>query len=223
MASARIRHLEELAALRDELAAARERADQEDPPQLGPGPLPDEAAGSGDFRDAMGELGVRPLQPTARVHHAPRRHPPHAASRARDDAAVLVESVSDEIDVEHLLDTDEALSYRRPGIGPDVLRRLRRGEWVIQNEIDLHGLRVDDARAALGGFLREAVKRGVRCVRVVHGKGLRSKDRTPILKSKVRGWLAQRDAVIAFCQARGSEGGAGALIVLLRPAGTPKA
>lgn len=221
MASARLRHLEDLAALRDQLAtrepAQRARAAH------GPPPPRHEAQAEGNFRDAMHELGVQPLKPAPRVHHAPRHHPPDANSRARDDAAVLAESVSDEIDVDRLLDTDESLSYRRPGIGPDVLRKLRRGAWVIQNEIDLHGLRVEQARAALGTFLRDAIKRGQRCVRVVHGKGLGSKDRTPVLKGKVRAWLAQRDEVIAFCQARGAEGGAGALVVLLRPSGNGKA
>ena len=115
------------------------------------------------------------------------------------------------------LDTDDSLSYRRTGIGPDVLRRLRRGEWIIQDQLDLHGHRVEEARDALGEFLREVVRRGLRCVRVVHGKGLGSKGREPVLKAKVRGWLVQRDDVIAFCQARGADGGAGALIVLLRP------
>jgi len=220
VASARLRNLEDLAALRDELAA-REPSQRARVARESPRPR-HEAQAEGNFHDAMHELGVRPLNQAARVFHAPRRHPPHAQSRARDDAAVLAESVSDEIDVDRLLDTDEALSYRRSGIGPDVLRKLRRGEWVIQREIDLHGLRVDEARAALGTFLREGIKRGLRCVRVVHGKGLGSKDRTPVLKNKVRGWLAQRDEVIAFCQARGAEGGAGALIVLLRPAGAVK-
>jgi DNA-nicking Smr family endonuclease len=215
----RLRQLGDLAGLRDRLAErdrlqrqrkvedeARERRAREE---------------AGDFLGAMDELGVAPLAPTARVEHPPRRLPPHAHSRARDDAAVMVESVSD--DVDRLLDTDDALSYRRPGVGPDVLRKLRRGEWVIQAEIDLHGLRVDEARTALGSFLREAIKRGLRCARVVHGKGLGSKDRTPVLKNKVRGWLMQRDEVIAFCQARPAEGGAGALVVLLRPAAAAKA
>jgi DNA-nicking Smr family endonuclease len=99
-----------------------------------------------------------------------------------------------------------------------VLRKLRRGDWVIQDEIDLHGCRTDEARELLAGFLREAVKRGVRCVRIVHGKGLGSKDKQPVLKGKTRVWLAQRDEVIAFCQARPAEGGSGALVALLKPA-----
>jgi DNA-nicking Smr family endonuclease len=167
------------------------------------------------FREAV--RGVEPLAPAGRHDAAPPAPAPHPRQRERDDAAVLRESVSDDIDVETLLDTDDSLSYRRSGIGPDVLRRLRRGEWIIQDQLDLHGHRVEEARDALGEFLREVVRRGLRCVRVVHGKGLGSKGREPVLKSKVRGWLVQRDDVIAFCQARGADGGAGALIVLLRP------
>ncbi|MFN9187167.1 MAG: Smr/MutS family protein, partial [Betaproteobacteria bacterium] len=142
--------------------------------------------------------------------------------RLRDEQEVLADSLSDEIDALSLLDTDDALSFAAPGIGPDVLRRLRRGEWSIQAHIDLHGHRVDEARHALGQFLRQAVRAGLRCVRVVHGKGLGSRDRQPVLKGKVRNWLVQREEVIAFCQARPIDGGSGALVVLLRP-GQPRA
>jgi DNA-nicking Smr family endonuclease len=220
MAGERLRNLGDLASLRDELAE-RDRIELQRQAEA----LAREQQArreAGNFLEAMDELGVAPLAPNERVEHAPRKHPPHARSRAQDDAAALVESVSDEIDIERLLDTDDALSYRGPGIGPDVLRKLRRGEWVIQAQIDLHGLRVDEARSALSVFLRDAVKRGLRCVRVVHGKGLGSKGRTPVLKNKTRGWLMQREEVIAFCQARPAEGGAGALVVLLRPATPPK-
>jgi DNA-nicking Smr family endonuclease len=175
-----------------------------------------------DFHDAMQALGnVAPLVPHGRRHHPPAPHPPRPAQRLRDEQDVLQASVSDEIDVDSLLETDESLSFRRPGIGPDTLRRLRRGEWSIQDQVDLHGHRVDEARVALVSFLRDALKRGLRCVRVVHGKGLGSKDRAPVLKGKVRAWLAQRDEVIAFCQARPAEGGGGALVVLLRPVSAP--
>jgi DNA-nicking Smr family endonuclease len=111
------------------------------------------------------------------------------------------------------------MSFRRPGIGIDVARKLRRGHWSIQSEIDLHGLRRDDAREALSAFLRDAVTRGVRCVRVVHGKGLGSPGKTPVLKGKVHGWLVQKNEVLAFVQARADEGGAGAVVVLLKPGG----
>lgn len=142
---------------------------------------------------------------------------PEPRQRALDEQSVLREAISDEFDVETLLDTDEALSFRRPGVGPEVVRRLRRGEWVIQAQIDLHGLRRDEAREQLATFLREALKQGLRCVRVVHGKGLGSPGRTPVLKGRVQRWLVQKNEVLAFVQARPAEGGAGALVVLLQP------
>jgi DNA-nicking Smr family endonuclease len=172
-----------------------------------------------EFIEAVGD--VTPLARGARVQHPRQPHPPQPLSRQRDDREVLAESVSEAIDHESLLDTDESLSYCAPGLGPDVLRRLRRGEWSIQAQIDLHGHRVDEAREALAAFLRDAVRRGLRCVRVVHGKGLGSLGKVPVLKGKVRSWLAQRDEVIAFCQARAADGGAGAVMVLLRPS-SPK-
>lgn len=134
-----------------------------------------------------------------------------------DDAAVLREAISDEFDVSTLLDTDDHLSFRRPGVGPDVTRKLRKGEWSIQRQLDLHGLRSDDAREALGAFIREAHKQGIRCLRVVHGKGLGSPGKAPVLKNKVHSWLVQKNEVLAFVQAKPADGGAGALVVLLTP------
>jgi DNA-nicking Smr family endonuclease len=142
---------------------------------------------------------------------------PEPLQRVRDDQAALDESLTEEIGIESLLETDESLSYRRDGISAETLRKLRRGFWVVQGELDLHGHRVEEARYALGEFLRNAMHRGRRCVRIVHGKGLGSRDGVPILKGKVRTWLIRREEVIAFCQARPTEGGAGALIVLLKP------
>lgn len=147
------------------------------------------------------------------------RPDPRPRQRVLDEQSVLREAISDEFDVETLLDTDETLSFRRPGVGPEVVRRLRRGDWVIQAQIDLHGLRRDEAREQLASFLREAVRQGLRCVRVVHGKGNGSPGREPVLKAKVKTWLVQKNEVIAFTQARASDGGAGALLVLLRPSG----
>ena len=147
----------------------------------------------------------------------PQRIPPAPipAQKQRDELAVMREAISDDFDVESLLDTDEALSFRRPGMGLDVVRKLRRGNWSIQRQLDLHGFRREDAREALAAFIREANKAGLRCVRVVHGKGLGSPGKTPVLKGKVQGWLIQKQEVLAFVQARPAEGGAGALVVLL--------
>jgi len=140
---------------------------------------------------------------------------PIAVQKQRDEQAVMQEAISDDFDAETLLDTDESLSFRRPGMGPDVVRKLRRGTWSIQRQLDLHGFRREDAREALATFIREANKAGVRCVRVVHGKGLGSPGKTPVLKGRVQGWLIQKQEVLAFVQARPADGGAGALVVLL--------
>ena len=134
-----------------------------------------------------------------------------------DEERVLLESISDDFDVSTLLDTDDQLSYRRPGIGIEITQRLRAGHWSIQRQLDLHGLRVDEAREALGQFIRQVHKTGLRCVRVVHGKGLGSPGKTPVLKGRVQRWLVQKNEVLAFVQARPAEGGAGALLVLLQP------
>ncbi len=162
---------------------------------------------------------VKPLTDKRQALLKKEQPKPIPVQRERDEQAVLQEAISDEFDVSTLLDTDEHLSFRRPGIGPDVTRKLRRGDWAIQREIDLHGLRTDEARGALGQFIRDARKHGIRCVRVVHGKGLGSPGKTPVLKSRVHSWLVQKKEVLAFVQAKPAEGGAGALIVLLQPAG----
>ena len=128
----------------------------------------------------------------------------------------LLASLSDGIDADALLDSDAALSFTREGLAPNTARKLRRGDWVIQAQLDLHGLTREEARGALSLFLASALKQGQRCVRVVHGKGLGSKHRIPVLKDKVRRWLSQSDAVLAWVQARAPEGGTGALVVLLR-------
>ena len=167
------------------------------------------------FTRAAGQ--VQPLRSHGKVHHVPEPPAPIPVQRQLDDQRVLRESISDEFDASTLLEVDDAMSFRRPGIGIDVARKLRRGHWSMQGEIDLHGLRVDDAREALAEFLRQATRDGLRCVRVVHGKGLGSPGKTPVLKGKVHGWLVQKNEVLAFVQARADEGGAGALVVLLKP------
>jgi DNA-nicking Smr family endonuclease len=167
------------------------------------------------FQKAAG--AVQRLPAHGRVHHVPEPPAPIPAQRQLDDQRVLKESLSDEFDASTLLEVDEAMSFRRPGIGIDVARKLRRGHWSIQGEIDLHGLRREDAREALAEFLREAVRNHWRCIRVVHGKGLGSPGKMPVLKGRVHSWLIQKNEVLAFVQARADEGGAGAVVVLLKP------
>ena len=160
---------------------------------------------------------VKPLQQEQRVLLKKEQTSIAVMQQDLDEQAVLREAISDEFDVSTLLDVDDHMSFRRPGIGTDVTKKLRQGQWSIQRQIDLHGLRREEAREALSAFIREAFRHGIRCVRVVHGKGLGSPGRTPVLKSKVRAWLIQTQSVLAFVQARASEGGHGAVVVLLAP------
>ena len=168
------------------------------------------------FARAIG--ATEPLRRKAAVPLAPEPPAPIPVQHQLDEQRVLRESLSDEFDVTTLLDVDDAMSFRRPGIGTDVTARLRKGDWAIQAQVDLHGLRSDEARETLGGFIRNAYKQGLRCVRVVHGKGLGSPGKQPVLKTKTQRWLIQKNEVIAFVQAKPAEGGAGALVVLLAPA-----
>jgi DNA-nicking Smr family endonuclease len=207
--------LDQLKALREQLAAQRVAAEQKAKRQAAE--KAQREAQQNIFRNSVKD--ATPMPNTGRVQHNPPKPGPHAVQTQLDERQVLHESLSDEFGVEQMLETDEALSYRRDGIGSDVLKKLRRGHWVTQDQLDLHGMRVEQAREELAVFLKDSLKRGLRCVRVVHGKGLGSKDKQPVLKGKVRGWLVQKEEVIAFVAARPAEGGAGALIVLLRPAG----
>lgn len=168
------------------------------------------------FHDYVGE--VLPLRSANHQHWLPPEPPsPEPMQFVLDEQRVLYEAMSDEFDVSTLLDVDDQLSFRRPGIGPDVTHKLRGGQWSIQRQLDLHGLRVDEAREALGQFIRLSHRTGLRCVRVVHGKGLGSPGKAPVLKGRVQSWLVQKKEVLAFVQARPAEGGAGALVVLLQP------
>jgi DNA-nicking Smr family endonuclease len=210
------RHLEDLGQLgmlKDALARAAQEAAEREAERR-------EAEQRAERERNLFARSVGAVQPLADKGHAALERTPPAPQprqRERDEQAALRQSLSDEIDVDSLLDTDEALSWRRPEIGADVVRRLRRGHWSIQGQLDLHGLRRDAAREQLVAFLRDAERHGLRCVRVVHGKGNGSPGREAVLKGKVRGWLVQRSEVLAFVQARASEGGSGALVVLLRP------
>lgn len=167
------------------------------------------------FQTAVGKVARLPDKGLADL--APKPPAPVPKQRQLDEAAAYQEAISDEVDITTLLDTDDQLSFRRPGVGPDVAQKLRRGKWSIQRQVDLHGLRSDEAREVLTTFIREAHKQGIRCVRVVHGKGLGSPGKTPVLKDKVQRWLVQKAEVVAFVQAQPAQGGAGALVVLLQP------
>jgi DNA-nicking Smr family endonuclease len=167
-----------------------------------------------EFLDAVRD--VEPLPDPGRVVHAPKPRAPLPFQRLEDDRQVLLDSLSDPAQADLELEAGDALSFMRPGLSPQVLRRLRSGHWARQDQLDLHGSRSQEARSLLVEFLAQAVKRGYRCVLVVHGKGLGSKNHEPVLKRKMAGWLAQRSEVLAFCEAPPADGGSGAVVVLLQ-------
>ena len=167
------------------------------------------------FRRAMHD--VQPLKRPLRVAPVRRSAKPRAKFARAERAAVLQESLGSGTDLYDVQPGDE-LSYRRAGVPETVLRRLRRGLYRIESEIDLHGLTVSQAALQLNAFLRAARARELRCLRVIHGKGLRSGNRGPVLKNSVNGLLRRCDAVLAFASARPVAGGTGATLVLLERA-----
>ena len=205
--------LQDLKLVQKQIAAAQAKAVAEEAARVAA--IRKAEADKNLFARAIGKVAPLPVHNKAHLPRTPRE--PVATQLQKDEAKVIQDSLSDEFDVSTLLDTDDALSFRRPSVGTEVTRKLRKGEWATQREIDLHGLRSDEARLALTTFIREAHKHGIRCVRVVHGKGLGSPGKTPVLKSKVHSWLVQKNQVMAFVQAKPAEGGAGALVVLLTP------
>ena len=211
-----LRSLQDLKSLRQELALARRQAEERAERAAAQARLLDQERRI--FELTVGDvIALKPTQ--QRVLHERQPPAPEPLQREADERLALQQALSDDFDVDTLLETDETLSFRRPEISAEVVRKLRRGHWALQAQIDLHGLRRDQAREALGGFVHESARRGLRCVRVVHGKGNGSPGREPVLKAKVRRWLVQKQEVLAFVQARASDGGSGALMVLLQQAG----
>ncbi|MVW77502.1 Smr/MutS family protein [Bordetella sp. 02P26C-1] len=189
------------------------------------------------FRKAT--QSVTPLKPTGRREVRPDTaktlsagtvvRKPIDESVAMRRAAAMGETLSradaglsDGADVAHLL-SEGGTAFVRADAAPDTARNLRRGQWPAGAELDLHGLRVEQARHAVVSFLDECLEHGIRCVRIVHGKGYGSQGLEPVLKDKVRTWLVQKADVMAFSEASEREGGAGALLVLLRQTGTRRA
>lgn len=164
------------------------------------------------FAEAMREVARRPEPNRA----APVRDPPssRAMQHEADERAVLDELLAH--DPEHWVESGEDLAYRAPGLQDSAFRRLRRGTYRIESELDLHGMNSEQARVALQRFLADSLQQGRRCVRVIHGKGLRSSNQGPVLKSRVDRWLRRMKTVLAFCSARPQDGGSGAVYVLLR-------
>ena len=159
---------------------------------------------------------VIPLPEGKRVELPRPRPRPYPQQSRRDERAALEESLSAPLSLDDALDSGEELAFVREGFGRDVLRKLRRGHWVVQGELDLHGMNRQHALFHTDLFLKQSVKRGARCVRIVHGKGLGSRNREPVLKGLLRKWLQRRSEVLAFSQAPAAQGGSGAVLVLLK-------
>ena len=171
----------------------------------------DENAEAEVFREAM--RGVKPIATRARVPPAKRKPPPKARFTAADRAMVLVESL--QVPAGEITDTGDEISFRRIGVQDSVMRKLKRGEYRVEDVCDLHGLRVDEAKAALREFLAESLAHRLRCVRVIHGKGMNSGPRGPVIKTAVNMILRKTGPVLAFTSARRVDGGTGAINVLL--------
>lgn len=167
-----------------------------------------------DFRSAVAD--VQPLRPARRIAPRPPAPAPLPVQRWRDERAVLGESLAGAVSVEDALESSEEFAYAREGLPRQALKKLRRGHWVVQASLDLHGQTRIEAAHSVAAFLAEAAAAGRRCVRIVHGKGLGSPNREPVLKAMLRKWLPRRDEVLACCQAPAAQGGSGALIVLLK-------
>jgi DNA-nicking Smr family endonuclease len=163
------------------------------------------------FREAVRD--AKPLKPHNRVVHETPKPRPIPAKREEDERAVLDELARLTLDDDAEFEDDGR--YLRPGLPPDILRKLRRTHWVIQASLDLHGLTGDEAVAETAVFLAGCKRSGVRCVRIIHGKGLRSPGREPVLKRRIRKLLTRRDEVLAFVEPRPLHGGSGAVVVLL--------
>lgn len=165
------------------------------------------------FSREMEKLGVQALGITKRrIHEKKRLTIPEQS--IMDEKRVLSESLSDEFDAVSFLDTDEDLSFTRPWVSDDITKKLRRGYWTIQAHLDLHGMRTDQAREEVALFIHRAVKAGLRCIRIVHGKGLNSQG-APVLKIRTRRWLRQKQEVLAYVEAPPEDGGSGAVRILL--------
>ena len=187
------------------------------PPSPGPSVFPPvkknpPSADADLFRKAVAD--ATPLAQDRIPPQAP-RPAPLPRQREADERSALAESMAGEL-LDLQLEGGDQAAWGRPGLSPKVLRDLRRGRWVVQDHLDLHGMRREEARHHIALFIAECLARERRCIRIVHGKGLGSPGGEPVLKKLVLGWLTQKKEVLAFCQARAAEGGSGAVIVLLR-------
>jgi DNA-nicking Smr family endonuclease len=167
------------------------------------------------FKNAM--KGVRRLNNDHhnRIEFPVKRPPARPIQRLKDHQQVIQDMMSDPVDEADIVTGDE-LFFVRTGIQNNVIRKLKRGQYAIEDELDLHGQTSTEAKLSVAEFLLFCTQNGLKVVRIIHGKGRGSFNKQAVLKVKVNHWLQQRDEVLAFCSARQIDGGTGALYVLLK-------
>lgn len=166
------------------------------------------------FRKSIGSVKKININQTDSFKQKPQ---PVPRQHELDNTDVLQQMAEDPFAVD-TVETGDELSFFRPGVQKQTLRKLRRGQYTIEQELDLHGFTVAESKPVLNRFLTLAIQTGKRCVRIIHGKGHGSKNKTPVLKNKINGWLQKDDRVLAFTSARQIDGGTGAIYVLLKKA-----
>jgi len=150
-----------------------------------------------------------------KVHHNPPKPRPRRLNHPNHDDEDTADLMSDHFNIADV-ETSEALSFSRPGVSPLQMRKLRRGQIATAGQLDLHGMTIEQARTTLANYIHACFAEGIRCIRVIHGKGHGSKEKTPILKNKVNRWLRQKNEVLAFCSALPRDGGTGAVYILFK-------
>tara|TARA_B100000795_G_scaffold121027_1_gene90092 strand:+ start:750 stop:1289 length:540 start_codon:yes stop_codon:yes gene_type:complete len=168
------------------------------------------------FKEAV--RNVKPLKIKSKTIEAYSSEPkpkPIAKKFIEDEKKVLLDSLSDDYIYEDGM-LEDGLLFLRTGHSPDIIKKLKKGYWVVQGSIDLHGMVSQEAKSYIVDYIQDCKKRHTRCIRIIHGKGIGSKNKEPVLRNKVKNWLAQKDEVIAYAQAPKHDGGSGAVIVLLK-------
>jgi len=158
--------------------------------------------------------GATPLRPSLRIQRQPdvRRRTKKASP---DQSIIPAKNVTGSLDLNQNTDWAEEGTYLRSGLQRDTIRKLRRGHWTSQDTIDLHGASREEASQLLAALIESCRIRGIRCAKIIHGKGLRSPDKSPVIRGLLRGWLVQNKDVLAYCEAPVSSGGSGATLVLI--------
>jgi len=164
------------------------------------------------FRKSVGD--AKPLKQDSFIADKPK--PKAQATKREADNLVFIEEMSNADFDSTLLERGDQLIFTRPGVQNNILKKLRRGHYKIEAELDLHGMTVDSAKIALTDFLKICMARSQRCVRIIHGKGLGSINKQPVIKNKLNQWLQKTDIAQAFCSARPADGGTGAIYLLLK-------